>query len=354
VKTTRRRECSVNTVVIGAGQAGLAMGFHLLPHNREFVILDAGDEVGLSWRRRWDSLRLFTPAGFSHLPGMRFPAERHESPTKDAMANYLRSYAEHFRLPLELGTHVESVRRNGSKWSVTASDGRHWYARNVVVATSAHSEPFIPQFSSGLDPTIMQLHSSDYQRPNQLPAGAVLVVGAGNSGAEIALDLTTPAVDGPVREIYLSGWDVGHIPPLGTWTYPVMQLLGRAGSVLSKRGLRGGAEPLGRIRRGELEAAGLERLPRMVGTRKGLPVTADGGIIQVDAVVWCTGYQTDHRFLHLPETAGRNLTHRRGVTSSFGLYVLGMPNQSSITSHLVGGVGKDAAYIAKHLSRRLD
>ncbi|MEU4376992.1 flavin-containing monooxygenase [Pseudonocardia alni] len=347
-------EQSVETVVIGGGQAGLATGYHLQRRGGDAVILDAADQVGASWRRRWDSLRMFTPAGFSHLPGMGFPARAGESPTKDAMADYLRAYARRFALPVELGTRVQAVRRDGAELLVTAADGRRWRARNVVVATSAHSRPCIPDVAAVLDRGVTQLHSGDYRRPEQLPAGPVLVVGAGNSGAEIALDLVVPAAGGTERRVYLAGRDVGHVPPLGSWTYPLMQMLGRPGAALSQRGLRGGAEPLGRIRPGDLAAAGVQRLPRVIGGRDGLPVTADGATVDVAAVVWCTGFRPDHRFLPLPvlDAGGRHVVHRRGITGEPGLYVVGMPYQSSITSHLVGGVGKDAAYVVDHLARR--
>jgi putative flavoprotein involved in K+ transport len=346
-------EHSIETVVIGAGQAGLATAFHLQRHAPNFVVLDAANEVGDSWRNRWDSLCLFTPAGFSHLPGLGFPAPRREPPTKDAMADYLRNYAKRFRIPVELGTRVEAVHRNGTDLLVTAGRQR-WRARNVVLATSAHSRPFVPDAASGIDPQIIQLHSINYRRPAQLPAGAtVLVVGAGNSGAEIALDLSREAGTGSPRRVFLAGRSVGHIPQLGAWAYPLMQLLGRAGSAISRRGLRGGAEPLGRIRPGTLEAAGITRLPRVSGTRNGLPMTDGGKSIDVDAVVWCTGFNPDYRFVQLPvfDTHG-HLRQTRGVTDEPGLYTVGVPHQSSITSHLVGGVGKDAAYIVKHLTRR--
>lgn len=338
----------IDTVVIGGGQAGLAVGYHLRRVGRGFVILDQNAEPGASWRHRWDSLRLFTPAGFSHLPGMAFPAGRSESPTKDAMADYLAAYAQRFTLPVELSTTVAAVERAGTALLVTASDGRAWRSDNVVVATSAHSRPHVPGFARDLDPAVLQLHSHAYRRPGQLPAGSVLVVGAGNSGAEIAVDLASSE-----RQVWLAGRDVGHVPPLGAWTYPLMRLLGRPGAVLSRRGLRGGAEPLGRIRPGDLEAAGVRRVPRAIGTRDGLALLADGRTVHVDAVVWCTGFRADHRVVRLPvcDEHGR-LVHRRGVTGSGGLYVVGMPHQSSITSHLVGGVGADARYVVEHLTRR--
>ena len=353
MRTASTNERTVNTVVIGGGQAGLATAQQLRRRGCDFVILDAGHEVGASWRQRWDSLRLFTPAGFSHLPGMAFPGARVEYPTKDAMADYLSSYADHFGLPIELDTRVEQVRRDDRDLLVTAADGRRWCARNAVVATSAHSRPVVPVIATALSPQITQLHSSAYRHPDQLPDGPVLVVGAGNSGAEIALDLTGTTTGGSERLVYLAGRDVGHIPPLGTWTYPLMQALGRAGTALSERGLRGGAEPLGRVRPGALEAAGIHRLPRVAGALGGRPLTDDGITVDVDAVIWCTGLRPDHRFLQLPvfDTSGR-LVHHRGVTAEPGLYVVGMPHQSSITSHLVGGVGKDAAHVVNHLVRR--
>lgn len=203
----------------------MAIGYHLRRRGRGFVILDQGAEVGASWRKRWDSLRLFTPAGFSHLPGMAFPAGPAESPTKDAMADYLATYAQRFALPVELSTTVVAVDRAGTDLLVTASDGRSWRARNVVVATSALGRPQVPEFAGDLDPAVVQLRSSTYRRPRQLPTGPVLVVGAGNSGAEIAVDLASPE-----RVVWLAGRNVGHVPPLGTWTYPLMRVLDGPGA----------------------------------------------------------------------------------------------------------------------------
>lgn len=329
---------AVATIVVGGGQAGLAVGYELTRRGRGCVILDAGDAVGDAWRRRWDSLRLFTPAGFSHLPGMAFPAPPHSSPTKEAMADYLAAYAERFVLPLELRTTVTAVRQEGDALVVTAADGRTWSARDVVVATGAHRRPAVP--APELEVPVVT--SVDYRRPDQLPDGPVLVVGAGNSGAEIAVDVAASG-----RPVTLAGRDVGHIPRLGGWTYPLMRALGRPGAELSRRGLRGGAEPLGRIRPGELEAAGIRRVARVVGAGVLPPVDA------VASVVWCTGLRPDHDFLDLPvfDSHGRP-AHRRGVTAVPGLYVVGLPNQSSVTSHLVGGVGADAAYVVRHLARR--
>jgi putative flavoprotein involved in K+ transport len=338
----------IDAVVVGGGQAGLAAGYWMQRRDRSFVVLDRETEVGATWRRRWDSLRLFTPAGFSHLPGLRFPGPADAAPTKDEMADYLIAYARHFALPIESATTVESVDNDGTHLLVTATDGRRWRARDVVLATGAHTRPCLPQFAGELDPAVVQLHSRDYRRPAQLPAGPALVVGAGNSGAEIAADLAAGG-----REVRLSGRDVGHIPRLGRWTYPLMRLLGRPGAALARRGLRRGAEPLGRIRAGELETAGVRRVPRTVGARDGLPLLDDGSTFPVSAVVWCTGLRPDHRCVRVPvlDEEGR-LVHRRGITAWPGLYAVGLPHQSSITSHLVGGVGTDARHVVRHLARR--
>lgn len=342
---------TVDTVVIGAGQAGLATGYHLARHGRSFVILEAAGTVGTSWRQRWDSLRLFTPAGFTSLPGLPLATDSRENPTKDAVADYLQAYVARFSLPVKLGVRVEGVRHDGERFLVVAGR-RSWRASNVVLASGAHRSPVVPDLAQGLRPEILQLHSRDYRRPAQMPTGPVLVVGAGNSGAEIALDV---ARDRRVwRTVSLAGRDVGHTPRLGPWTYPLMQRLGRPGAVLVRRALRGGGDPLGRIRPGELEDAGVQRLPRVVGSRDGLPQLSDGRSVATAAVVWCTGLRPDYSWLQLEvlDGAGR-LRHRRGVVEDQpGLYVVGLPYQRSIASHLVGGVGADAQHVVEHLSSR--
>lgn len=337
----------VGTVVVGAGQAGLAVGYHLARRGQEFVLLDAAEAVGDAWRQRWDSLRLFTPAGFTHLPGLPFPTGHRDYPGKDAVADYLAAYAERFSLPVQHETRVEDVHRDGDHLVVTAGD-RRWRARNVVVASGAHRRPVIPTAGRDLHPGIVQLSSLSYRRPAQLPRATVLVVGAGNSGAEIALDLAGD------RPVLLAGRDVGHMPKLGPWTYPTMRRLGRVGAALSRRALGSGGDPLGRVRPGQLEEAGVQRVPRLVAAEDGLPVLEDGRRVSPAAVVWCTGLRPDYDWLSLDaiDSAGR-LRHRGGVIASEpGLYAVGLPWQRSITSHLVGGVGADAEHVVDHLTSR--
>lgn len=342
---------TAQTVVIGGGQAGLAAGYHLARRGREFLILDAAERTGDSWRHRWDSLRLFTPAGYSHLPGMPFPARRGAFATKDEMADYLADYAEHYRLPIEHGVRVERLESAGADFLVTA-DRRRWCARNIIVATGAHTTPRIPAFAAQLDAGIMQLSSVDYRNPPQLPSGPVLVVGAGNSGAEIALDVATRSSNQD-RPVFLAGREVGYLPglALSSGLFPLMRLLGSWGAEQVGRRLGGRADPLGRVRRGDLAVAGIVRLPRMNGVRDGMPLLADRQIVEVTAVTWCTGLQPDYSWIWLPIFDSTGVPrHRRGVTEAPGLYVLGLPYQSRIASHLVGGVGDDAGDVVGHLT----
>jgi putative flavoprotein involved in K+ transport len=197
----------VDTVIVGAGQAGLATGYYLAAHGRDFVIIDGHERLGEAWRRRWDSLRLFTPAAHDGLPGMPFPAPPHDYPTKDGMAAYLEAYAARFALPLVLRTVVTRLVRQETGY-VLGADRRRIQADHVVVATGAFHRPRVPALASALDPRIRQLHSAQYRSPGQLEDGSVLVVGAGNSGAEIAVDVARH------HPTWLSGRDTGRLPLL--------------------------------------------------------------------------------------------------------------------------------------------
>jgi putative flavoprotein involved in K+ transport len=349
----------VDTVVIGAGQAGLATGYYLARQGREFTILDGAERIGDSWRSRWDSLRLFTPAKYNRLPGTRFPARRWSFPTKDEMADYLESYAARFDLPVETGVKVERVSRRGDRFIVAAGD-RRIEAANLVVASGAHRIARVPGFALDLDPRIVQLHSSDYRSPSQLRNGGTLVVGAGNSGAEIAKELVA------TQATWLSGGNVGEIPvPHGGMrariVLPIIRFLGH--HVLTVRTPIGrkvgptvasGATPLIRTKSADIEAAGVERLPRVAGVREGLPELEDGRVLDVANVVWCTGFRDDYSWLELPAFGddGRPAHDRGVVASQPGLYFVGLVFQYSATSDVLPGVGRDAKRIAGRIARR--
>jgi putative flavoprotein involved in K+ transport len=349
-----------DTIVIGAGQAGLWSAAHLRGTGRSFVILDAGERVGDTWRQRYDSLRLFTPSRYIGLPGFRFPAKGSAMPTKDELADYLEAYAERFRLPVRSGVRVDGVRREGDTYVVTAGPQR-FEAANVIVATGAHREARVPAIARDLDPSIVQMHSTEYRNPSQLHEGGVLVVGAGNSGGDISLELSS------THPVWLSGPDRGHVPVdidtpfarlvatrvivfLGRHLLTLRTPIGRKARTAS--GTKG--DPLVRVKPKQLLAAGVRRVPKTVAIRDGAPVLKDGQVLDVRNVIWCTGFRHDLSWIDLP-VFGEDGTpmHERGVvTSEPGLYFVGLPFQYSVASDVLPGVGRDAAYIVKQLERR--
>ena len=350
--TKTRRVTRYDTVVIGGGQAGLAIGYHLAKHNLDFVILDAGARVGDSWRRRWDSLRLFTPARYSGLPGMAFPDLPSHLPDKDQVADYFERYAERFELPIRLDTRVTSLDRVGNDLVIQTNNGV-FEASNVVVATGPFQRPKVPDVAVRLRSGIHQLHSSAYRNPLDLPAGDVLVVGAGNSGAQIALEISK------VRSVTLAGREVGGLPRkiLGAdvfrWVWPVFRYL-HLGTWLGRRirDRRGSTDPLIGITRRDFASHGIRRPGRITKVRDGLPYV-DGQAIDVSTVIWATGYAPDFSWIGLPvlDPNGAPM-HARGVTAVDGLYFLGLRFQYRRSSALIGGVGADAEFVANDIARR--
>jgi putative flavoprotein involved in K+ transport len=347
------------TVIIGGGQAGLAVGYHLARRDGSVVIVDANQRIGDSWRERWDSLRVFTPARYDALPGWSFPAPRWSYPTKDEVADYLESYATRFGLPVRSGIRVDALSREHDGYVVSSGPNRY-QADNVVVATGGYQAPRIPVFARALDPSIVQFHSSQYRNPAQLRDGGVLVVGAGNSGAEIALESSSD------HQTWLSGRDTGQEPVRAgslsdrLFTPPFWFLLShvlttrnpigrKVRDQLSHQGL-----PLARVRRKDLVRARVERVPRVTGARDGLPLLQDGAVLEVANVIWCTGFASDFSWIDLPvlDQDGQP-SHQRGVVRSEpGLYFMGLFFQSAGTSSLIGGVGRDARHIARHITAR--
>jgi putative flavoprotein involved in K+ transport len=352
------------TVIIGGGQAGLSVGYHLKKQGRPFVILDANERIGDAWRKRWVSLRLFTPARYSGLAGWRFPAPAMAFPTKDEMADYLESYAARFDLPVRTGVKVDGLSREGDRYVVEAGD-RRFEADNVVVASGAYQSPRIPTFAPELDPGIVQLHSSEYREPSQLQEGGVLVVGAANSGAEIALEVSRDHVTWlsgrhPGQEPFRPGsrWDRLLLPVVWFMASRVLTVKTPFGRAVRHKFHAQGAThvglPLARVRPKDFTAAGIERVPKTAGARGGLPVLDDGRVLEVANVIWCTGFVSDFAWIDLPVFAedGGPLHDRGVVGSEPGLYFVGMVFLYALASSLVGGVGRDAEYIAKHIASR--
>ncbi|HEU5086573.1 MAG TPA: NAD(P)-binding domain-containing protein, partial [Roseiflexaceae bacterium] len=350
----------IETVIVGGGQAGLSAGYFLQQHGRDFVILDAHARIGEAWRERWDSLRLFTPARYSSLAGMPFPAAPFAYPTKDSIADYLEAYAARFRLPVKSGVRVDKLSKQGERFVVAAGDLRI-EAENVVVATGGYPAPRIPAFAHDLDPAIRQLHSSEYRRPSQLQEGGVLVVGAGNSGAEIALEVAQ------THPTWLSGRHPGNEPtragskldrlvtPLIWFALSHVLTVNTPPGRKVARHLRSHGVPLARVRPADLLAAGVERMhARTVGAQDGLPLLADGRVLDVNNVIWCTGFQPAYGWIALPIVGddGQPIHERGVVASQPGLYFVGLFFQSAAASSLVGGVSRDAAYIAGRIAAR--
>ena len=348
-----------DTMIVGGGQAGLSVGYHLKQQGHSFVILDASERVGDPWRSRWDSLRLYSPAGYDGLPGMPFPAKRTSYPTAREMAHYLESYAWRFELPVRSATAVQALTKEGDRYVVSAGEQR-FEADNVVVATGVMQEPYVPSFAPELDPGITQLHSNDYRNLSQLQDGPVLVVGASHSGADIAYEAAAE------HSTILSGVDNGQIPVRVDTRRGRMgfRLLFFAGSHIFTMGtpmgrkmrphVRHGGAPLLRYRRKELLAAGVERtLARTVGVRDGMPVLDDGRVVDVRNVVWCTGFRPDFSWIDVAfakEDDGYPVQYQGAVDSAPGLYFVGLLFLHSFTSMLIGGTGRDAERVARHIA----
>jgi putative flavoprotein involved in K+ transport len=353
------------TVIVGGGQAGLAVGYHLMKRRHSLVILDASDRVGDAWRKRWPSLRLYSPARADGLPGMRFPAPAGSFPSSGDMADYLEAYAHRFALPVRTGTGVDALEQNDEGYVVMAGD-RRFEADNVVVATGVfqHDNPVIPPFAAELDASIRQLHSADYRGPEQLQEGPVLVVGAAHSGGDIAYEVARAGY-----RTVLSGRDTGQIPfdiegRMAPFLFPLLRFVATRVLTVStppgrkaKAGIRTHGGPLLRVKRADLEAVGVERVSeRTVGVEDGKPMLADGRALGVANVIWCTGFRNDYAWIRFPlpmDADGFPEQERGAVPSSPGLYFVGLPFLHSFASTLIIGAGRDSERVAKHiLSRR--
>jgi putative flavoprotein involved in K+ transport len=346
----------LDVIVIGGGQAGLSVGYHLRKRGLRFAIVDASERVGDSWRRRWDTLRLFTPAWLDGLDGLPFPAPTYYFPTKDEMADYLEHYAEHFELPILSGARVTALTAREGGYVVQTTQGE-LRAPQVIVAMSSYQRRRLPSFARELSSDIVQLHSSDYERPDQLAPGPVLIAGAGNSGAEIGMDI---AKDG--RQVHLAGRDVGFVP------FRIASFWGRivAARLLlrvvfhhlltirtpfgrkARPKLISQGGPLIRQKPADLARAGIERTSRVVGVENGRPRLADGTVLDVSNVIWATGFESALDFIELPIFDERGEPrHEAGVVREQpGLYFVGQHFLYSFSSAMIHGVGRDAARIA--------
>lgn len=342
----------IETVVVGGGQAGLAAGYQLQRQGLPFVIVDASERIGDAWRKRWDSLRLFSPAAFNALAGMKVPAPGGAFITKDEMADYLEAYAHRFELPVRTGVCVERLWREDGRFQLRVG-GSRLEADNVIIAMANYQRPRTPDFATQLSPEITQLHSTAYRDPSQLQDGDVLVVGAGNSGSEIAVEVVRS------HRTYVSGRSPGSVPfrmnlltgrlVLGGVFHHVLTVDTPFGRRVKARGH--GTTPLIRVRETEMAAAGIERVGRTAGVRDGLPVLEDGRVLDVRNVIWCTGFVPGFDFIDLPIFGEDGPIQERGVVASHpGLYFVGLHFQYAMSSSMVQGVSRDAERVAKAIA----
>ena len=346
-------------LVIGAGQSGLAAGYHLATAGIDHVILERDERVGDVWRSRYDSLRLYSPARYDSLPGLPFPIDPLAFPTGRQMGDYLEDYARHFDMPVRTGESVRRLRRVsfGDGYEFTTVSGTY-SAPQVIVATGPFQRPYVPAFAEELDDSIGQLHSADYRSPDQLDDGPALVVGASHSGADIAFELVA------TRPTILVGRSHGQLPfsvdgRVARYAWPLMRaiatnLLSLSTPIGRKMApqVRNGGGPLLRHRKADLEGAGVEWIvERAVGVSDGKPQLADGRVLDVASIVWCTGFRPDFSWIE-PSIVGDDgwpAQERGVVASSPGLYVLGIPFLHSFASMLVLGAGADAAHVVRML-----
>ena len=347
-----------HTVVVGGGQAGLAAAYYLKKLGIDYIVLESRARLGDVWRDRWDSLRLFTPSKFNSLPGAPFPGDAFYFATKDEAALYLEAYAEKFDLPVRRNMTVDTLARHNGEYLLTSGPHRI-SAENVIVATGAYQQPVIPSLARDLNPGIVQMHSSEYKRPDQLPEGNILVVGAGNSGGEIALELARER-----RKVWLSGRDVGRIPantfgrvlggrPYWFFISRVLNVRTPIGRKVRQKALHQGT-PLIRLAPRDFPGAGITRTPRVSSVNKGLPQLQNGQTLDVQGIVWATGFRPEYSWIKLSIfDENGSLEHEGGVVgASPGLYFLGLHFQTALTSALLGGVGTDAQRIVEEIRSR--
>ncbi|MFY3790284.1 flavin-containing monooxygenase [Ureibacillus sp. MALMAid1270] len=341
----------VDTIVIGAGQAGLAVGYYLKQQNQNFLILDKGNEIGESWLNRYDSLVLFTPRIYDALPGLKLEGEAHGFPTKNEIVRYLKQYAKEFNLPIQLQTEVIKVQHQDDIFYIETNQGI-LQSKNLIIATGAFQTPRIPAFSKKLSSDINQLHSSHYKNSTQLKEGNVLVVGGGNSGAQIAVELSKET------ETYIAiSQKLSFLPlvffnkSMYWWLDKIGILKASTNSFLGKVIQKKGDPIFGFELKDAIKRKEVLLKPRVIDGIHNVVTFKDSTTLSIDNIIWATGFDLKYPWLEIREVFNEKgkIIQNRGISNLKGLYFIGLPWQYRRGSAILQGVGFDAKYIVEHL-----
>ncbi|WP_025027476.1 flavin-containing monooxygenase [Caldalkalibacillus mannanilyticus] len=344
---------NVQVVIIGAGQAGMAIGYYLKQQGESFILLDSSKRIGDSWRRRYESLVLFTPRGYSSLPGLPMKGSAEGFPTKDEVADYLEQYATHFQLPVQLNTYVKSLKKITNQFQLKTSQGTI-IADQVVVASGAFQQPYIPPIVKSKNPEteLFQVHSSSYQSPAQIPRGSTLVIGGGNSGAQIAVELVED------REVTIATNHPFHFLPLHFLGKSIFFWLERLGllyagiNTLKGKWFRKRNDPIfGSDLKKLLAEEKVKLRPKVRQVIGNEVIFEDHSSERYDNIIWSTGFTPSYEWIEIEGALSDKGVplHERGISPIKGLYYMGLPWQYQRGSALLCGVGRDAEYLAPYI-----
>ncbi|WP_079909384.1 NAD(P)/FAD-dependent oxidoreductase [Paenibacillus sp. 32352] len=339
-----------DVIVIGAGQAGLAMGYYLSQKRLSYLLIDSKDRIGEVWRSRYDSLVLFTPRSHSSLPGYRMEGDPDGFPTKDEVADYLERYAHKFSIPLQLQTKVTHLRKKGDAFELITTKGAY-LANKVIIATGPFQKPFLPEGAENISSSVVQLHSSEYRNQNQLKEGAVLIVGGGNSGAQIAYECSlsrevTLSVSKPLKFLPVRLWNKSIF-----WWFDKLGLSKATTDSLLGRILRQNEPVIGKELRSRIAVGKVTLKPRAASFSQDEVLFEDDSKLSVNNIIWATGFRPDYSWIEIRGvvSTGGFPVHKRGVSEVPGLFFLGLPWQYRRGSALIGGVAQDAQYVSEQL-----
>ena len=339
-----------DVLIVGAGQAGLAMGYHLKQTSLRFLLVDGCSRVGDSWRRRYDSLLLFTPRSLSALPGLTLKGDPQGYASRDEFADYLEAYADHFALPIEMNMGIQRLERRNGHFAATSITGQEIEAQVVVLANGGFQEPVVPTMSKNLSGDVQQFSAESYRNPSQVPAGTVVVVGDGATGRDIASELaeshTVYLATGkprrlmPERILGMSMW--WWLQKLGFLTAPTDSFIGRKMRAMDSFPNR--ARDFNALRR-----KGIQIMPKVTQADGNTVTFANGASVSVNSIAWAMGYRDDSDWVAIPEVKDSqgNFIHQKGISPVENLYFIGRPWQTSRASAIISGAGRDAEMIVK-------